>query len=247
MPAYCEEPRIADTVGRIRPSSPNSTEPATSRSWWSTTDRPTAPRRRPVAAGADRVVVQPENRGKGAAVRAGVAVASGRTIAFTDADLAYAPRQILPMLEAVEAGWDVVIGNRHDNDSATLVGTSALRSFGSRLVNMATNLMLLGNYRDTQCGCKAFRADVGKAVLGAGLVDGFAFDIEMLHLVERYGFSLKEVPVEVVNSDTTTVRALRDGHRRRPRHPPDPPLCGAGSLSRRHRLGDTRPRVDSLT
>jgi glycosyltransferase involved in cell wall biosynthesis len=163
------------------------------------------------AAGADQVIVQPENRGKGAAVRAGVAAATGRTIAFTDADLAYAPDQLLPMLDAVESGWDVVIGNRHDNDSETLVGTSALRSFGSRMVNMATHLMLLGNYRDTQCGCKAFRADVGKAMLAVGRVDGFAFDIELLHLVERYGFTLKEVPVEVVNSETSTVRAVRDG------------------------------------
>jgi len=72
-------------------------------------------------------------------------------------------------------------------------------------------LMLLGNYRDTQCGCKAFRADAGRIVMGAGTIDGFAFDIEVLHLVERYGLSMIELPVEVVNSDTSTVRALRDG------------------------------------
>ena len=209
VPAYREALRIGATVARIRADlgdleggveivvvddgSPDETAAAAR------------------AAGADRVVVQPENRGKGAAVRAGVAAATGRTIAFTDADLAYPPRQIMPMLEAVEQGWDIVIGNRHDSGSETLVGTSALRSFGSRIVNMATNLLLLGNYRDTQCGCKAFRSDVGKAVLGAGRIDGFAFDIELLHLVERYGFSLKEVPVEVVNSETSTVRAVRDG------------------------------------
>jgi hypothetical protein len=76
---------------------------------------------------------------------------------------------------------------------------------------MAANLLLLGNYRDTQCGCKAFRADVAKLVLGAGRVDGFAFDLEILHLVERYGFTMRELPVEVVNSDTSTVSAVRDG------------------------------------
>ena len=47
--------------------------------------------------------------------------------------------------------------------------------------------------------------------MGAGAIDGFAFDIEVLHLVERYGLSMVELPVEVVNSDTSTVRALRDG------------------------------------
>ena len=209
VPAYREEARIADTVTRIRreldvfaddleiivvdDGSPDGTADAARR------------------AGADQVVVQPQNHGKGAAVRAGVLAARGRTVAFTDADLAYSPHQLVAFVEAIEGGYDVAIGNRHHADTDTLVGTSAVRSFGSRVVNMATSLMLLGNYRDTQCGCKAFRADAGRIVMGAGTIDGFAFDIEVLHLVERYGLSMIELPVEVVNSDTSTVRALRDG------------------------------------
>jgi dolichyl-phosphate beta-glucosyltransferase len=209
VPAYREEARIADTVTRIRreldvfaddleiivvdDGSPDGTADAARR------------------AGADQVVVQPQNHGKGAAVRAGVLAARGRTIAFTDADLAYSPHQLVAFVEAIEGGYDVAIGNRHHADTDTLVGTSAVRSFGSRVVNMATSLMLLGNYRDTQCGCKAFRADAGRIVMGAGTIDGFAFDIEVLHLVERYGLSMIELPVEVVNSNTSTVRALRDG------------------------------------
>ena len=209
VPAYREEVRIADTVTRIRreldvfaddleiivvdDGSPDGTADAARR------------------AGADQVVVQPQNHGKGAAVRAGVLAARGWTIAFTDADLAYSPHQLVAFVEAIEGGYDVAIGNRHHADTDTLVGTSAVRSFGSRVVNMATSLMLLGNYRDTQCGCKAFRADAGRIVMGAGTIDGFAFDIEVLHLVERYGLSMIELPVEVVNSDTSTVRALRDG------------------------------------
>ena len=163
------------------------------------------------AAGADQVVVQPQNRGKGAAVRAGVIASTGRTVAFTDADLAYAPHQLQRFLAAIESGFDVAIGNRHHDDTNTLTGTSALRTFGSRGVNMATSLLLLGNYRDTQCGCKAFRSDAARAVVAAGTVDGFAFDIEVLHLVERYGLTMIELPVEVVNSETSTVRAVRDG------------------------------------
>ena len=71
-----------------------------------------------LAAGADQVVVQPDNRGKGAAVRAGVLAARGRTVAFTDADLAYAPDQVLRVLAAVEDGWDVAIGDRGHPESA---------------------------------------------------------------------------------------------------------------------------------
>ncbi|MDW3217980.1 MAG: glycosyltransferase [Acidimicrobiales bacterium] len=211
VPAYQEEGRIAATIERIRQELADLHRAGDLEIVVvddGSSDGTAAAAR---AAGADRVVEQPENRGKGAAVRAGVAVADGRVVAFTDADLAYAPHQLLALLDAVEGGYDVVVGNRHDHDSETLVGTSALRSFGSRVVNMATSIMLLGNYRDTQCGCKAFRSDVARLVLGAGRIDGFAFDIEILHLVERYGLSLKEVPVEVVNSETSTVRALHDG------------------------------------
>ncbi len=165
------------------------------------------------AAGADVVVIQPQNLGKGAAVRAGIEASNGRTIAFTDADLAYPPHQLAALLDVIESGWDCVIGNRYHPDTITITETSRLRSLGSRGVNMATNLLLLGDYRDTQCGCKAFRSDVARMVTRPGIVNRFAFDIEVLHLVERYGLSLREVPVEVANSDTSTVSAIRDGLR----------------------------------
>lgn len=211
VPAFNEEGRIADTIHRIGAELAELDGGVEIVIVDDGSSDATADAAR--AAGADQVVVQPRNRGKGAAVRAGVAVATGRTIAFTDADLAYAPFQIVAFVEAIESGYDVAIGNRHHHDTDTLTGTSALRSFGSRIVNMATHLLLLGNYRDTQCGCKAFRSDAGKLVMGAGAVDGFAFDIEVLHLVERYGLSMVEMPVEVVNSDTSTVSAVRDGLR----------------------------------
>ncbi|RMH76259.1 MAG: hypothetical protein D6683_10285, partial [Actinomyces sp.] len=86
-----------------------------------------------------------------------------------------------------------------------------LRAVGSRLVNWATQILLLGNYRDTQCGLKGFRSDVARVLFGAGVVEGFAFDIELLHLAERYGLSVREIPVELVHSATSTVSALSDG------------------------------------
>jgi glycosyltransferase involved in cell wall biosynthesis len=165
------------------------------------------------AAGADQVIELPQNRGKGGAVRAGVLAANGRTVAFTDADLAYAPIQIVGLLERVEAGWDVVVGNRRHPETSTVVRAVPLREMGSRMVNVATHALLLGQYRDTQCGLKAFRSDVGRVLFSAGRLDGFAFDIEVLHLVERHRLSLSEVPVAVENSERSTVRAARDGLR----------------------------------
>jgi len=212
VPAYEEAERIAGTVRAIRSAL--------------TVDGPVAPRDLEVVvvddgsrdgtadaaldAGADQVVVQPRNRGKGAAVRAGVQAARGRTVAFTDADLAYAPEQLLRILAAVEDGWDVAIGDRGHPEARTIVSASPLRALGSRVINLLVYAVLLGSFRDTQCGLKGFRSDVGRFLFARARTDGFAFDIELLHLVERHDLSLVEVPVEVSNSTRTTVRVVRD-------------------------------------
>ncbi len=159
------------------------------------------------------VVRHATNRGKGAAVRTGVLAARGRTVVFTDADLAYAPDQIPGLVELVEQGWDVVVGSRRHTDTTTLVRARRLREIGGRAINVLTRAVLLGQYRDTQCGLKAFRSDVARLIFTHTRVDGFAFDVEVFHLVERYHLSLAEVPVRVENSASSTVRVARDALR----------------------------------
>lgn len=159
------------------------------------------------------VVRLAENRGKGGAVRAGVQQANGRTIAFLDADLAYQPRLLEAFVVEIENGWDVVVGNRKHVATTTLVQAGRLREIGGRMVNLATHALLLGQYRDTQCGLKAFRSDVARMLFSLGRIDGFAFDVELFHLVERYRLSLHEVPVTVENSERSTVRLVADTRR----------------------------------
>jgi dolichyl-phosphate beta-glucosyltransferase len=166
-----------------------------------------------LAAGADQVVVLPVNRGKGGAVRAGVLASRGRTVVFTDADLAYGPEGVRRILDQVEDGWDVAIGDRRHPETRTLSRPSRMRALGSRAINLLVFAVLLGSYRDTQCGLKGFRSDVARFIFGRARSDGFGFDIELLHLVERHQLSLIEVPVEVTNSDRSTVRAARDARR----------------------------------
>lgn len=164
-------------------------------------------------AGADLVLRQPVNRGKGAAVRAGMLAAHGRTLVFTDADLSYQPDQVLGLLDKVEAGWDVVVGSRRHNDTTTLVRARRLREVGGRAINLLTRAVLLGNHHDTQCGLKAFRSDAARLVFSHSHIDGFAFDVEVFLLVERYGLSLAEVPVRLSNSQRSSVRVVRDAVR----------------------------------
>ena len=160
------------------------------------------------AAGADQVLVLPRNRGKGAAVRTGVLAANGRTVAYTDADLSYPPAQILGLLELVEDGWDVVVGSRRHVDTTTLVRARRLREVTGRIFNVLTSIVLLGQYRDTQCGLKAFRSDVARVLFSKQRLDGFAFDVELFHLAERYHLSLTETPVTLANTTRSTVRVF---------------------------------------
>lgn len=166
-----------------------------------------------LAAGADQVVSLPVNRGKGAAVRAGVEASRGRSVAFIDADLAYSPDQLLSVIERIESGWDVAVGNRRHPQSTLERGAGSLRDIGSKAVNLIASGVLLSHPHDTQCGLKAFRSDVAKAIFALGRVDRFAFDIEILHLVERHELTMAEVPVRLTSTDRSTVRVVRDGVR----------------------------------
>jgi dolichyl-phosphate beta-glucosyltransferase len=91
-----------------------------------------------------------------------------------------------------------------------LVRARRLREIGGRAINLLTRVVLLGRYRDTQCGLKAFRSDLGRLVFRHSHVEGFAFDVEIFHLVEAYQLSLAEVPVRVENSSRSTVSVVRD-------------------------------------
>ena len=165
------------------------------------------------AAGADQVVEQRPNRGKGAAVRAGVMVATGRTIAFTDADLSYSPDQVRGLLDQVEAGWDIVVGSRRHPDAEATHDQPLVRRVGGRAVNLLTRVVLRGHHPDTQCGLKAFRADVARVVFSELRLDGFSFDVEIFVLAERLELSLLEVPARVDDGPGSTVRVVRDATR----------------------------------
>ncbi|MDQ1372961.1 MAG: hypothetical protein QOJ09_299 [Actinomycetota bacterium] len=205
VPAYREEGRIATTITRLR-SALSGLGPGALEIVVVDDGSADATADAARAGGADQVVVLDRNRGKGAAVRAGVLAAHGRTIAFTDADLSYPPEQLLGLLAEVEAGWDMVVGSRRHTDTTTLVRARRLRDLGGRAINGLTMAVLLGQYRDTQCGIKAFRSDAARLMFSRARVDRFAFDIELFHLAERYRLSLTEVPVALANSATSTVR-----------------------------------------
>jgi dolichyl-phosphate beta-glucosyltransferase len=165
------------------------------------------------ARGAGQVVTLPKNCGKGAATRAGVLVARGRTVLFSDADFSAPIPEEEKLRKALEGGADVAIGTRADPASDITQRQSVLRETMGRIFNLLVRLLGLSRFHDTQCGFKMFTREAALAIFPVARVQGFAFDVEILYLAERAGFRVVEVPVEWKNDPTSRVRMFRDSTR----------------------------------
>jgi glycosyltransferase involved in cell wall biosynthesis len=148
------------------------------------------------------------NSGKGAAVRAGVARARGRSIVFMDADLATDLHDLPALLSGLEHA-DVAIGSRVV-PGATVNGATGARVRMGRAFNRLTRTVTGLDLRDTQCGFKAFRAPVAQLLFHLAVVDGFAFDVEILALARRIGYRVAEVPVHWHAVAGSRVDVVRD-------------------------------------
>lgn len=142
-----------------------------------------------------RVVAYERNMGKGYALRAGSRVARGEWIAWLDADLDLDPSAIGSFLDLARGeGLDIVVGSkRHPQSVVDYPARRRLYSFGYQMLVRALFGM---SVRDTQVGVKLFRRQALDAVLPVLLVKRYAFDLEVLAVARRFGFSaISEGPV----------------------------------------------------
>lgn len=159
-----------------------------------------------------RLVRLPENRGKGAALRAGVAATAGERVLITDADLS-TPIAEIGRLEPRLAEAEIVLGSRATTDSRITLRQPRWRELAGKLFNLAIRLLGVRGVRDSQCGFKLLRGDVARELFGAMTIDRFAFDVELIMLARRRGYRVVEVGVEWRNDPASRVRMLRDGVR----------------------------------
>jgi hypothetical protein len=155
-----------------------------------------------------RIIRLPVNGGKGAAVRAGVKVARGASIAYMDADMAIDPRAIPLLLDRLRT-MDAAIGSRSLPESMVesryLVRLLMGRLF-NRMVTAGTKL----NFLDTQCGFKAFRGEAARLLLHLVPIDRFAFDVVVLARAHALGLAIAEVPVQWKHVPGSSVQPLHD-------------------------------------
>lgn len=156
-----------------------------------------------------RSVRLPVNRGKGAAVAAGMAAARGRVRAFTDADVPFGAEPLLEMYRRIASGaCDAAVGDRSHPDSETVARVTAARRTASWCFSSIARLLAPTDVRDTQCGVKAFDGEVAALLFPTLRETGFAFDVEVLFVLKRYGFRLDRVPVRLQSAGPSTVHLV---------------------------------------
>lgn len=134
--------------------------------------------------------------GKGRGIRLGVARAVGQIIGFADADFKTPIEELDKLLPWFAEGYDVVIGSRAVAEARIETPQPLHRRLGSRAFAVAMHSLLgMWRIRDTQCGFKFFRAAVARDLFGRQRIDGYMFDVEVLHLAHRGGYRIKEVGV----------------------------------------------------
>ncbi len=161
-----------------------------------------------------RLIRLPENRGKGAAVRAGMLAATGRCRVFTDADLPF-QLSLFPLAVEYLLGrrFHMVVGDRTLPGSRYDLQVDVMRRAASFAFSRFANHVVTGGFYDTQCGFKGFRADVAQAIFSRAIVDRFAFDVEVLYLALKYRLDIKRVPVVLRRNDSSSVHLARDSSR----------------------------------
>ncbi len=144
-----------------------------------------------------RVLAYPERVGKGMALRVGLAEARGRYVAFMDADGDIDPEGVLPLLTIMRTYEpDIVLASKRHPLSE--VAYPPLRRVMSWVYHMITRVLFRVNVRDTQTGLKLIRRDVLAAVLPRMLEKRYAFDLELLVVARRMGFTgVFEAPVRI--------------------------------------------------
>ena len=160
-----------------------------------------------------RCLRQPANRGKGAAVRAGVLASRGEKVLFMDADLATPIEEIEKLEPFLAEGYDVAIGSRGLRESDIRQRQPFPRELMGRTFNVIVRTLLLGGFSDTQCGFKLFTRDAAHDLFQAQTLDGFSFDVEVLLLAKERGYRIREVPVVWYHAPNSKVSPVTDASR----------------------------------
>jgi dolichyl-phosphate beta-glucosyltransferase len=158
-----------------------------------------------------RPLENPGNRGKGYSVRNGMLHAHGEILLFSDADLSSPIEEAGKLMAAIADGADIAIGSRWLRKDLQTQRQPLHRQLFGRIFNLLLRITLGLNFKDTQCGFKAFTRHAAKTIFPLQKIERWGFDPELLYLARKFGLKVAEVPVAWAHSEGTRISPLRDG------------------------------------
>lgn len=153
----------------------------------------------------------PKNAGKGAALKAGVELASGDHILTLDTDMSTNPLEIQKWLKSSKGKFaddEVLIADRTHPDSE--LEESAFRQWVGYVFNFFVRMLTALRLKDTQCGYKLYPAKVAKKAFGEMSVKGWAHDVEVLYRAVLEGIKIRPMPVKWTAKEGSKINVAKD-------------------------------------
>ncbi len=157
-------------------------------------------------------VISEQARGKGLAVKRGMLAAQGDYRFMCDADFSMPAAEINRFLPPALTGVHIAIASR-EAPGAVRYNEPRYRHLVGRVFNTMIRFLALPGLHDTQCGFKCFRGDVAEDLFRRQTITGWSFDVEILFIARRLGYTVVEVPIPWFFNPDSKVSVLRDSAR----------------------------------
>jgi len=159
-------------------------------------------------------VIHVRRRGYGNALLSGIVAAQGKYVIMADADDSYDLSAVMPFLEKLREGYDLVMGNRFKGEIASGAMPFLHRYLGTPVLTLLSRIFFRTPCGDVNCGMRGFRKE---AVEGLSLRSpGMEFASEMLVKSALFGLRIVEIPTSLGRDGRSTpphLRTWRDGWR----------------------------------
>lgn len=163
-------------------------------------------------AGRLRLLRNGQNHGKGYSIKRAIIASEGEYLLLCDADMSTPIEGEKKLFAAINKGYDIAIGSRSIKGADIRLHQPFYREYMGKIFNGLVRLFVLKGIIDTQCGFKLMKKAPGKEIAKRLKIERFAFDVELLYLARRKGYSIKEVPVVWINSPASRVNPIRDSY-----------------------------------
>lgn len=152
-----------------------------------------------------KLISYKDNIGKGHAVKLGVQESNGDVTLFLDGDLNVSPKEIKNYVKELE-GFDIAIASKAHQLSK--VKCTPSRKFLSKAYNNLVRVVVGIKIRDTQSGLKIGNTCVLKNIFKIMIVEGYAFDVELLSIATMEGLKIRELPINVTLDSSFDVKEI---------------------------------------